>query len=263
MTYPPTDPGSTPPPQDWSAPPPYQRPPSNPVPPAVPEWNQPAPSPGGSNSTLIVTVFSVLILALIAVVVVVVVVFPSGDTEQADVPTGSQTLDAKLVYGDGPVEVDVYLDFSCDHCATFDLQYHDRLVQEIDAGTITLAFHPVAMLDSYSLDEYSTRAGAASGCAAAEGKFMEYAHVLAANFPDLPDGSLSDTELVVLGDEVPLSDGFGDCVMEGTYTGWIGQTSHQAQADGVGAIPHVLIDGSPLSDPIVDFGPELDAALTG
>jgi protein-disulfide isomerase len=51
-------------------------------------------------------------------------------------------------------------------------------------------YHPVAILDAMSTDRYSTRAAAASGCAADGGRFLEYHYRLfAAEPPEVAPGS--------------------------------------------------------------------------
>ena len=81
-----------------------------------------------------------------------------------------------------------------------------------------VVYHPVAYLNRFSTTEYSTRSSAASGCAAAGGKFHEYAKALFAQQPPEGSAGLSDDELIDIGTSVGLDrDCFGCCVKDGTY----------------------------------------------
>lgn len=255
------------PPPPVTYPPPGQYSPDS----GVAGWQPPPTQPtgGSSKGVIIGVVAGIVMLALVAVVVVVAFsVGGNDDTEQADSEAPDveapdvESVDAGLVHGDGPVQVDIYLDYSCDHCATFEETHADRLAGEVGAGAITITYHPLALLDSYSADNYSTRAAAASACAAAEGRFIEYSHELLANYPDMT-ATHSNADLADFGSKLLFSDEFTDCVTGGTYLDWAGDVSDQASAEGVASIPYVLIDGAPLSDAIADFESSLDDAVLG
>jgi protein-disulfide isomerase len=59
--------------------------------------------------------------------------------------------------------------------------------------------------DEASTTNYSTRAAAASGCAADGGRFVQYAHALFAGQPPEGGPGLSDMELADIGRAVGLS----------------------------------------------------------
>ena len=88
-------------------------------------------------------------------------------------------------------------------------------------------------LDEASTTNYSTRASAASACAADQGRFPEYAHALFEHQPPEGGPGLSDAELTAVGKEAGLAETFGNCVAEGPYLGWPSYVTERAAAAGV------------------------------
>ena len=69
-----------------------------------------------------------------------------------------------VVVGDGPVLVDVYIDFQCPFCRRFELSSGTTLAAMVVEHQISIAYHPMNFLDQASTTHYSTRAAASSGC---------------------------------------------------------------------------------------------------
>src|SRR5690242_21064075 len=80
------------------------------------------------------------------------------------------------------------------------------LADLVTAGQVSLVYHPMNFLDEASTTSYSTRAAAASGCAADRGRFAEYAHALFVSQPPEGGPGLTDAELAGLGRAVGLDD---------------------------------------------------------
>lgn len=81
---------------------------------------------------------------------------PAGATKEGD----------GIVMGNGPVRVDAFIDFMCPFCRRFELSAGPALADLVSSGQISLIYHPMNFLDEASTSNYSTRATAASGCAA-------------------------------------------------------------------------------------------------
>lgn len=155
--------------------------------------------------------------------------------------------DAVLI-GEGPVQVDAFVDFLCPYCKKFELSAADDLGKLVSEGQARLAYHPMNFLDEASTTNYSTRAAAASACAADQGRFVDYAHVLFVAQPPEGGAGLSDTDLIELGREAGLdSASFTACVSAGTYLHWPPYVTAQAIAAGVSATPTVLVAGAPVN----------------
>jgi protein-disulfide isomerase len=166
--------------------------------------------------------------------------------------------DAVLV-GDGPVRIDAFIDFLCPYCKQFELSAEDALAKLVSDGHAALAYHPMNFLDEASTTNYSTRAAAASACAADQGYFMQYAHALFAAQPPEGGPGLSDTDLIELGREVGLDDAsLSACVAAGRYLDWPPYVTARAIAAGVSATPTVLVAGEPVNP----TGKAITAAVT-
>jgi protein-disulfide isomerase len=163
------------------------------------------------------------------------------------VPAGSTPEGDGIAVGSGPVTVDAYIDFQCPFCKRFELNAGPTLDRLVDDGAITLVYHPMAFLDGASTTRYSSRAASASGCAADQGRFREYAHVLFVNQPPEGGAGLSDQELIVLGRLVGIEEpGFADCVTGHVYMPWAEYVTGRAAERGVTGTPSVFVGGVPV-----------------
>ena len=116
------------------------------------------------------------------------------------VPAGATPEGDAIVIGGGPVRVDAFIDFLCPYCRQFELSAGPALAGLVADRLISLVYHPMNFLDQASTTDYSTRAAAASGCAADSGRFVDYAHALFVHQPPEGGPGLSDAELAGLGD---------------------------------------------------------------
>jgi len=174
-------------------------------------------------------------------------------TAPSRVPAGATAEGDGILVGQGPVRVDMYIDFLCPFCRRFELASGETLAELAAGGRASLAYHPMNFLDMASTTNYSTRASAASGCAADQGRFVEYAHALFVGQPHEGGPGLSDTELVDLGGVAGLAQQeFAASVAEGPYLDWPSYVTARASQAGVGGTPTVLVAGA-------DVSPEPDA----
>jgi protein-disulfide isomerase len=152
--------------------------------------------------------------------------------------------------GTGPVKIDIYEDFMCPICGTFEKQAGPTLAKLVADGTVTVVYHPIAILDRYSSTEYSTRAAAASAAAADGKKFIEFHNALYARQPAEGSAGLDNATLVSIGTSVGLTDAtFAGAVTNGTYRGWAAKVTETASARGVTGTPTVMVGGKKLDNP--------------
>jgi protein-disulfide isomerase len=164
------------------------------------------------------------------------------------VPAGATREGDGVLVGDGPVQVDAFIDFQCPFCKRFELSAGSVLAELVTERRASIAYHPMNFLDEASTTHYSTRAAAASGCAADQGRFMEFTHALFVSQPPEGGPGLSDAELVDLGSAASLDGAvFTACVSAGTYLDWPPYVTERAVAAGVSATPTVLVAGAPVS----------------
>jgi protein-disulfide isomerase len=149
-----------------------------------------------------------------------------------------------VVVGDGPVRVDAFIDFLCPFCRRFELASAPALAALVAGQQARLVYHPMNFLDEASTTNYSTRAAAASGCAADRDLFTEYAHALFLEQPPEGGPGLPDEELIRIGLAAGITDpAFATCVSDGIYRDWPPYVTELATAAGVSATPTVLVNG--------------------
>ncbi len=166
-------------------------------------------------------------------------------TAPSRIPAGATAEGDGVVIGHGPVRVDAFIDFLCPFCRRFELSSGPALAGLVADGRVSLAYHPMNFLDEASTTNYSTRAAAASGCAADQGRFAEYAHALFVNQPAEGGPGLSDAELAGIGRAVGLAgEAFTVCLADAPYLDWPPYVTARATALGVDATPTVLVAGA-------------------
>jgi protein-disulfide isomerase len=161
------------------------------------------------------------------------------------VPAGATPDGDAIIVGDGRVRVDAFIDFLCPYCRRFELSAGPALAGLVADRLISLAYHPMNFLDQASTTNYSTRAAAASGCAADSGRFLDYAHALFVHQPPEGGPGLSDAELAGIGDAAGLTGAaFAACLSDEPYLDWPQYVTARATAAGVSATPTVLVAGA-------------------
>lgn len=161
------------------------------------------------------------------------------------VPAGATAEGDGIVAGDGPTRVDAYIDFLCPYCKRFELSAGPTLASMAGDGLVSIAYHPMNFLDQASTTNYSTRAAAASGCAADQGRFLDFANALFEYQPPEGGPGLSDAKLASLGRVAGLAEApFAACLSEAPYLDWPSYVTARATEAGVGATPTVLVAGA-------------------
>jgi protein-disulfide isomerase len=179
-------------------------------------------------------------------------------------PAGATGEGDGIMIGRGPVRVDAFIDFLCPFCRQFELSAGPALADLVSSGQVSLVYHPMNFLDEASTTNYSTRAAAASGCAADEGRFAEYAHALFVSQPAEGGPGLSDAELADLGRAAGLDGAaFTACVSGTPYWDWPPYVTARATALGVEATPTVLVAGAVVRPEPRAIGAAVAAARGG
>ncbi len=162
---------------------------------------------------------------------------PAGATA-AGVPVGDQA---------APHTIDLYLDFLCPICNAYEQQSGATIDGLVAAGKAKVVYHPIAILDRLSSTEYSSRAAAASGCAAAAGVFPQFAKLLYANQPPENSAGLPDSRLTELAQQAGAPATVAQCIADGTYRGWADGVTDTASKAGVNGTPTVIVDGKSIA----------------
>lgn len=163
----------------------------------------------------------------------------------AQVPAGVTSDKAGVALSAGPVRVDVYLDYLCPECRIAENSLAPVLAGLETAHRISLVYHPLGFLDSYSSPAgYSSRAAAAAACAADQGRLAQYTQVLYQHQPPERGPGLSTAQLIADGQAAGISSpAFAACVRSGKYTAWVSYASDVAYAKNISVTPTVFVNG--------------------
>lgn len=154
------------------------------------------------------------------------------------------------------VTVDIYEDFLCPACGTFENRDGAAIESALVDGSVRVRYHIVNILDDLSNPAgYSTDAGNAAMCAAEAGQFPSYHASLFAKQPREGGRGYTDDQLVQLGRDVGITDAtFESCVRSGTHDDDVRAQEQAAAADEsllrtypdgrrAFATPTVVVDG--------------------
>lgn len=150
-----------------------------------------------------------------------------------------------IVFGDGEDTVDTYVDFMCPICGDFEKSYGEQLQTAAANGDITLNIHPVSILNRASQNtEFSTRAGSAMYCVAAEAPdaALDFFNALFANQPEENSAGISDEDLATLAEQAGAG-AAADCIVDGTYMDFV---DSQTKAHDIAGTPTVEVNGKRL-----------------
>ena len=201
-----------------------------------------------SRRILMVVVAAVLALIIAAVVVIAIQAnrtllsdfegaTPAGSNLHGGIPIGAEG--AGSTNEDAP-ELDVYVDFMCPHCGTFEQINGEDLAQAAADGEVTVNYHPVSFLSEYSARAANAFAEVANS---APESAMDFMNAMFANQPTEGGEGLSDEQIAEIAVEAGVPQDVADTLADGTYTEWVDVASQQARRDGATSTPTVRLDG--------------------
>lgn len=144
--------------------------------------------------------------------------------------------------------IDVYEDFQCPACGTFENASGETLKELGDEGKATVVYHPMQFLDQNLNNDSSARAANASGCAADQDKFLAFHSEVFANQPEREGTGFTDDDLIGFGATVGLTnDQFTTCVTDQSFALWAKNgVQRESENRGISSTPTVLINGTEL-----------------
>lgn len=191
-------------------------------------------------------IIAVVVLVLFAGAVGFGVYRAQRSAEDVAVPPGATAEGVIVGQADAPATVDLYLDFQCPACRAYEQRVGATIEELVASGAARVVYHPVAYLDRFSSTRYSSRASAASGCAAEAGVFPEFVELLYANQPPEGGDGLPTDRLIALGRQAGAGPGFAECVRSDRYAAWTERVTEAASKAGVTATPTVLVNGQEI-----------------
>ena len=197
-----------------------------------------------------------IVVALVVVAVFIVVLNNRSSNPAPDGTPSASNIDAEtgaILVGDGDDQLGTYIDFMCPVCNRFEQLYGPDIASLIDDGAITLAIHPISILDSKSQGtDFSTRAANAAYCVAVAdaAASLPFMNAMFAAQPAEGTPGLSNDEILQIAESVGVT-GIDACVNEGTYSDYVAEmtdkTPVQPGAGGIGT-PTITVNGEVISN---------------
>ena len=155
-------------------------------------------------------------------------------------PKGTQAPTYGFVFNSGGTEkVDIWEDFQCLHCGSFENLMGGFLQNVIKEGKVNVTFHTLAFLGVES-----DRLANGAACASDEGKFLKYhQHFFEFQSPTENAGIWTTSYLLAQAKTIGLSSKkFVSCVTSGKYKTWLQLVNKNAFASKLTSTPTVLIN---------------------
>ncbi|MFF0989253.1 DsbA family protein [Kocuria nitroreducens] len=186
------------------------------------------------------------------------------ERDLGEVPAAPETPDESAVPpgveasgDDEPVQVVIFQDFECVHCADFEAENADALEEAVTSGDIILEYRNLNFLDRSTPTQYSSRAAAAAYEVGNQVSTEQYLAFVEEVFSHQGSGGLDDEELV----EIASSHGadIASALEENTWRPMVNVVTRESSANGVSGTPTVFIDGERLGNEA--FQDALEAAV--
>lgn len=201
-----------------------------------------------------VSVGAVILILVLAGVVIANSVHKHNDkkqTAEAVAPPAVFTPDGRLHFGSGGPLVTVTTDFQCPICHQFEVTTGPTLTEMLAAGTISVDYDTVAVLDGLSKDRYSSRSANASVCVAVADKnaWPDFSKRLFDAQPAENGPGLTDDKLIQIAADAGVTGAdVADCVHSSRYAGFVAYHSQQAITAGLTHVPVIKVGDTTLQN---------------
>ncbi|MDE0573712.1 DsbA family protein [Demequina sp. B12] len=207
------------------------------------------------TGVIIAAVVGVVVLVLAGLVMFIVnsgkvpgldesgAVLPAGSDETGGIAVGTAGVVGEDV-PDDVTRVDVYLDFMCPICHQFEQTNGEDLSELRESGEIALYYHPISILDRYSLGtQYSTRSANAAATVAdrAPESFLDFVEALYLNQPAENTEGLTDEQIEQIAIDAGVPEGVAAQFEDGDFNKWVIAASDRSSQDGLSGTPSIHI----------------------
>lgn len=174
--------------------------------------------------------------------------------EGAQVPFAIDGSAVRLGPADAAARVDLWVDYSCSHCADFEAANDSVLNSLVAGGDVSVSYHNIQIVSGYG-----TEAGSAGACVAVNdaAKWPAVNAALYANHNAETDG-WSAAQLAEFAAQQGVNTQTQTCIRESRYTRWIASNTQASAEQGVKGTPTMFLNGQP-SDLL--SGPALTEAV--
>ncbi len=131
------------------------------------------------------------------------------------------------------VDIQLYVDYLCENCGTFQQRNDEQLRSWVESGAATLEIHPIALLTTQSAgSQYSLRAAGAGACVAdlSPDHYYDFHVALLEDQPEEGTEALTDEQILERADAAGVS-ALGQikrCVAEARFRSWVKEATVRA-----------------------------------
>lgn len=183
------------------------------------------------------------------------VIQPANTTDDYGIVYDTAAAGGTPVAGATPVSVELYEDFQCPVCRSFEEQSGSFLKDQVTSGAITITYRPFSFLDENggSSNDYSKRSTSAALCALDQGGVADYVKVhdyLYANQPDEGTAGPENSDLIEAFKGLGIT-GLDSCIKTEKFVPYV-QKAKDVAADSdrkVSATPTVYVGDKAVDDP--------------
>lgn len=144
-----------------------------------------------------------------------------------------------------PIPIAIYEDFLCSSCKIFHEQSGGFLAEQVDAGKISVTYHPFTFMLTQSTNEYSQRASNAAVCVADQAGVKAYVamhSLLLTHQPAMGTPGLTDDELIEFAGDAGAHD-VAACVQDRAFSAWVEAAMEAGLKADVSSTPTVRVNG--------------------
>lgn len=208
----------------------------------------------GANAIVIGGIVVVLAIVLVVGGVIWNATSGGGGGTAGELPEGVAKGEPIEPYADAePAEdapvVDVYEDFRCPACRTFEQTTGRTVTQLAEDGRIRLRVHLKTVIDSMTGGDSSAVSASSAVCAADQGVWTEYHSALFARQPsgETREG-FSEEDLTRAAEEAGLGgedlDEWQQCTDRETYVDYVTSVDEATTKEGINSTPTVVVEGT-------------------
>lgn len=185
-----------------------------------------------------------IVIGMVSLVVVIGAVFTVVSNKSASnvaLPPGASKEDGYgIVFNpDAKSTVNIWEDFQCPSCKRFEEANGAKIFSLIDSGKTKVVFHTLSFLGNESVI-----AGMGGGCAADQGRFLDYKNFMYTNQQAEFSGTWTKPYVISMASQIGLDETkFAACLNTDKYRKWLTNVSAAGSAADINGTPTVVING--------------------
>ncbi|MFC5753992.1 DsbA family protein [Actinomadura rugatobispora] len=248
----------------------------------MPPGPPPGPPPRKGGAGLVIALLAAGLAVAVVAVVGAVLLTRDGEAEGGDDPPRQRLLVGQIAGGaearpgeDGSLTmvrpgvtspvVEIYADFACPHCGTFDRMVDPMLKRLAVDGKAKVIYRPMVIFSKgmEPMHGNSLRAASAMRCLGDGARWLAYQDALYAHQPGSQyTRGYELADLVSYAAPLGVGDAaFRECVNEQRYASSVLATSGRYTSEGVGGTPTVRVDGRALPTSALGSAEEIRRAI--